>query len=130
MDLSVPSWLGPDFETDARHAWTIGSHELTHLQSKKVGGLLTVRVKVARASVAQSSTGPSVDLIGVDDLSLLLIFRGLLVVLGSWIAVELVNAIVQGIREIRRIVEIGPVQLVGVGVAAVILIPRLRHLRG
>lgn len=132
LDFKVPTWALPDFDNDRSVTLRAGRHVVQHLRTRysNATGTLTMLVRVNYAGDAASQT-PEIDAFGIDDLAIATIVRGLAVILGTWVAAQLIDALANAIREVRRVVEIGPVQwAIGAGVA-ILLVPRaVRAVKG
>jgi hypothetical protein len=126
VEFGVPTWL-PDFDNKSAHSFDVGRYHLQHVRSRKQAGTLVIRLRATRNPTAPTTRTAGVEIAILDDLTVLGVLQGLSFLFGAVLVGWILSSLVQAMREARKILEIGPVQIVGGVVVLAIFIPRLRH---
>lgn len=126
-DFKVPDWLVPDLKVTRSFTFKVQEHTIEHISTGEAGGVLTVRFRViSNGDVTSSSPQTEALFLG---LTLGVIARGVFAVVLGALAAYLVSAIVDGIREVRKIAEtpagIG-LAVLGIGAGVALLVGSLR----
>lgn len=100
-DFNVPGWALPDYDAERSFSVPIQGRRVEHIWSRIDGNLLTIRFRVTETE--ESYQGPHLAFLG--PLTIGLVVRAFGVLLFGALAVALVKAVVDALREIRKLGE-------------------------
>jgi hypothetical protein len=120
-DFGVPDWLVPDLDVGREFEIKRGENLITHHRSTIKGNVLTVRFSVERIAAPPAQT--IIGLLG--PLTVGIVARAVFVIVLGTLGVLIVQAIVDALREVRKIGETpAGIGLAALGVAGALVLAR------
>lgn len=124
VDLAVPDWMAwGDFALENQFDFDVPGYVVHHFFTRhdEQRSLLTIRFRVDENPATRDDRAIA-ETEFIQALTIGVVLRGVAVVVGSWLAVKLLQVVVEFVREIRKLVEVStPAVAVGLGILAISL---------
>jgi hypothetical protein len=120
-DFELPNWLLPDLDVERRFTFPLEGSKIEHVRTRVIGSTLTMRFRVVdepRLTVQSPQTAGLFVALTVAN-----VLRFVAASILGALAVKLIQAIVEGLREVRKLGETpAGIGLAALGVAGAIAI--------